>query len=155
MYIRKNFLNCATKFLKVRHCEINSDTQWRQQVSGPASEMLWPKVISSLQFWQQLLIGNSKNINQGHRTLLLFSSVKMLSSMLFCQKNSLEHSMNFHGDYIKRCLLARGVSQILYLTKLISEIKYISANGLFTTLVYNGIRPLRFLAYCARWRWQS
>jgi hypothetical protein len=50
--------------------------------------------------------------------------------------------MNFHGDYIKRCLLAREVSQILYLTKLISEINYISANGLFTTLAYNGIRTL-------------
>ncbi len=50
----------------------------------------------------------------------------MEGSMVFCQKNILEHSMSFHGDYIKRCLL--------YLTKLIFEIKYMELNGLFTTL---------------------
>ncbi len=57
----------------------------------------------------------------------------MEGSMVFCQKNIVEHSMGFHGDYIKRCLLTHRVCQILYLTKLISEIKYISANGLFST----------------------
>jgi hypothetical protein len=56
----------------------------------------------------------------------------MEGSLVFCKKD-LEHSMSFHGDYIKRCLLMHGVSQILYLTKLISEIKYISDNGPFTT----------------------
>jgi hypothetical protein len=51
--------------------------------------------------------------------------------MVFCQKNILEHSMSFHGDYIKRCILTHRVSQILLLTRLISEIKYLAANRLF------------------------
>jgi hypothetical protein len=44
--------------------------------------------------------------------------------------------MMFHGDYIKRCLLTIMVSQILYLTLLISEIKNIvtAANGLLSTI---------------------
>ncbi len=58
----------------------------------------------------------------------------MEGSMVFCQKNILEHSVSFRGDYIKRCLLTHRVSQILYLTKLIFEIKYFELNGLFTTL---------------------
>ncbi len=37
----------------------------------------------------------------------------MEGSMAFCQKNILEQSMSFHGDYIKRCLLTHRVSQIL------------------------------------------
>jgi hypothetical protein len=55
----------------------------------------------------------------------------MEGSMMFCQKIILEHSMKFHGDYIKGCLLTLMVSQILYLTPLISEIKNIitAANG--------------------------
>jgi hypothetical protein len=57
----------------------------------------------------------------------------MEGSMVFCQKNIVEHSMGLHADNIKKCLLAHKVNQILYLTKLISEIKYISANGLFST----------------------
>ncbi len=40
-------------------------------------------------------------------------------------KNNLEHSLSFHGDYKKRCILTSGVSQILLLTQLIYEIKYI------------------------------
>jgi hypothetical protein len=40
---------------------------------------------------------------------------------------------SFLGDYLKRCLLTRRVSQILHLTKLTSEIKYTESNGLFTT----------------------
>jgi hypothetical protein len=54
-------------------------------------------------------------------------------SIVFCQKNILEHSMKFHGGYLKRCLLTHGVSQILLLTQLISEIKniIITANELF------------------------
>jgi hypothetical protein len=62
----------------------------------------------------------------------------MEGSMVFCQKNILEHSMGFHGDYIKRCLLILGVSQILYITQLISEIKNIvtAANGLLSTVTY-------------------
>jgi hypothetical protein len=32
---------------------------------------------------------------------------------MFCQKNILGHSMMFHGDYKKRCLLTIMVSQIL------------------------------------------
>jgi hypothetical protein len=55
----------------------------------------------------------------------LIAGCVMEGSMVFCQKNSQEYSVGFHGDYIKRCLLTRRVSQILYLTKLISEIKYI------------------------------
>ena len=53
--------------------------------------------------------------------------------MVFCQKDILGHSMMFHGDYIKRCLLTILVSQILSLTQLISEIKNIvtAANRLF------------------------
>jgi len=56
-------------------------------------------------------------------------------SMMFCPKNILGHSMMFHGDYIKRCLLTIMVSQLLYLTQLMSEIKNIvtAANGLFST----------------------
>jgi hypothetical protein len=43
-------------------------------------------------------------------------------------------SMMFHGDHEKRCLLTILVSQILLLTKLISEIKYLPPkNGFFTT----------------------
>jgi hypothetical protein len=34
-------------------------------------------------------------------------------SMVFCQKNILEHSVKFHGDYLKRCSLKHRVSQIL------------------------------------------
>jgi hypothetical protein len=51
-------------------------------------------------------------------------------------QNILEHSMSFHGNYLKRCLLTHRVSQILYLTKLISEIKYIESNRGFTTIAY-------------------
>jgi hypothetical protein len=60
-------------------------------------------------------------------------------------KNILGHSMMFHGDYIKRCLLTILVSQILYLTQLISEIKNIvtAANGLFSTLAFVLGKPLR------------
>jgi hypothetical protein len=49
-----------------------------------------------------------------------------------------EHPGTFHGDYIKRCLLILGVSQILYLTQLISEIKNIvtAANGHLSTVTY-------------------
>jgi hypothetical protein len=59
-----------------------------------------------------------------------------MEGSMICQKNILGHSMMFHGDYIKRCLLTIRVSQILSLTQLISEIKNIitAANGLF----YNG-----------------
>jgi len=44
--------------------------------------------------------------------------------------------MRFHGDYIKGWLLTLMVSQILYLTQLIAEIKNIAtaANGLFSTV---------------------
>ncbi len=43
-------------------------------------------------------------------------------------------SMMFHGDYKKRCLLTILVSQILPLTKLLSEIKdLLPPNGVFTT----------------------
>jgi len=53
----------------------------------------------------------------------LVAGCVMESSMMFCQKNILWHSMRFHGDYIKGCLLTTMVSHILYLTQLISEIK--------------------------------
>jgi hypothetical protein len=32
----------------------------------------------------------------------------MEGSMIFCQKNVLEYSMSFHGDYKKRCILTTG-----------------------------------------------
>ncbi len=56
--------------------------------------------------------------------------------MVFYQKNILEHSMKFHGDYIKGCVLTLMVSQILYLTQLISKIKNIvtAANRLLSTI---------------------
>jgi len=50
----------------------------------------------------------------------LVAGCVMEGSMVFCQKNILEHPMGLHR-----------VIQILYLTKLMSKIKYISANGLF------------------------
>jgi hypothetical protein len=43
--------------------------------------------------------------------------------------------MSFPGDNIKGCLLTDRVCQILILTTLISEIKYISANRLFSTSI--------------------
>ena len=52
----------------------------------------------------------------------LFSSLKLIlkanrwvmeGSMIFCQKNILEHSLSFYRDYKKRCLLTTRVSQIL------------------------------------------
>jgi hypothetical protein len=49
----------------------------------------------------------------------------MEGSMIFCQKNILEHSLSFYGDYKKRFLLTPGLSQILSLTGLIPEIKYL------------------------------
>jgi hypothetical protein len=66
----------------------------------------------------------------------LVAGCVMEGSMMFCQKNILGHFMMFHGEYIKRCLLTIMVSQILYLTQLISEIKNIvtAANGLISTL---------------------
>jgi len=45
--------------------------------------------------------------------------------MIFGQKNILKHSMQFHGDYLNRCILTHMVSQILLLIRLISEIKYL------------------------------
>jgi len=59
-------------------------------------------------------------------------------STVFCQKNTLGYSMRFHGDYMKGCLLILMVSQILYLTQLISENIYIvtAANELLSTLAY-------------------
>jgi hypothetical protein len=65
----------------------------------------------------------------------LVAGCVMEGSMMFCQKNILGHSMMFHEDYIKRCLLIILVSQILYLIQLISEIKNIitAANGLLST----------------------
>ncbi len=43
----------------------------------------------------------------------LVAGCVMEGSMVFCQKNILEHSMRFHGDYLKRCLLTHRVSPIL------------------------------------------
>jgi hypothetical protein len=44
-----------------------------------------------------------------------------MDSMIFCQKNILEHSLSFYGDYKKKSLLTIRVSQILVLIQLISE----------------------------------
>jgi hypothetical protein len=66
----------------------------------------------------------------------LVAGCVMEGSMMFCQKNILGHSMMFHGDYKRRCIIAIMVSQILQLAQLTSEIKniIIAANGLFYTL---------------------
>jgi hypothetical protein len=37
----------------------------------------------------------------------------MEGSIIFYQNNILEHSLSFHGDYKKRCILTSWVSQIL------------------------------------------
>jgi hypothetical protein len=60
----------------------------------------------------------------------------MAGSMVFCPKNIQEQFMSLQGEYIKRCPLTHRVTHILYLTKLISEIKYIESNGFFTTIGY-------------------
>ncbi len=67
--------------------------------------------------------------------MYLVAGFVMEGSMVFCQKNILEHSMGFHGDYIKGCLLTLLASQMLELIQLISEIKYIvtAANVLLST----------------------
>ena len=67
----------------------------------------------------------------------LVAGCVMEGSMVFCQKNTLEHSVRFHGDYIKGCLLTHMVSQILYLNQLISEIKNIvtAPNGLLSIYI--------------------
>ncbi len=46
-----------------------------------------------------------------NKKMNLVAGCVMEGSMVFCQKNILEHSMSFHGDCIKRCL--HRVSQIL------------------------------------------
>ncbi len=63
-----------------------------------------------------------------HPNLFLRLSTKMMhlvagcvmeGSMVFCQKNNiLEHSMRFHGDYIKRCLPTHRVTNGLFSTAL-------------------------------------
>ncbi len=75
-----------------------------------------------------------------NKLMHLVAGCVMEGSMVFCQKNILGHSMMFHGDYIQRCLLTIMVSQILYLTQLISEIKNIltATNRLFSTTAHLG-----------------
>jgi len=46
-----------------------------------------------------VLKGSNKKMN-------LVAGCVMEGSLVFCQNNILEHSMGFHGDYIKRCLIA-------------------------------------------------
>jgi hypothetical protein len=41
----------------------------------------------------------------------LVAGCVMEGSVVLCQKNILEHSMRFHGDYLKGCLLTLLVSQ--------------------------------------------
>jgi hypothetical protein len=62
-----------------------------------------------------------------HPNLFLRLSTKMMrieagcvieGSMVFCQKNILEHSMRFHRDYIKRCLPTHRVTNGLFSTVL-------------------------------------
>ncbi len=53
-------------------------------------------------------------------------------SMVFCQKNILEHSKGFNGDYMKGCLLTHGV---------VTYLKYISANRLFFYKSYENDKP--------------
>ncbi len=68
--------------------------------------------------WHQFM-GRHKSVTSSfvHPNLFWRLSNKFLcameGSMIFCQKNILEHFMKFHGDYLKRCLLAHIVSQIL------------------------------------------
>ncbi len=40
-----------------------------------------------------------------HMWFIFVAECAMEGSMIFCQKNTLEHSMKFNGDYLKRCIL--------------------------------------------------
>ncbi len=48
-----------------------------------------------------------------NKKMHLVAGCVMEDSMVFCQKNILEHSMSFNGDNIKICLLIHRVTQIL------------------------------------------
>ncbi len=97
-------------------------------------------LCSNINWWLHLLCPFSFISNLfwrlSNKLMHLVVGCVMEGSMVLCQKNILGHSMMFHGDYIKRCLLTIMISQILYLTQLISEIKNIvtAANRLFSTL---------------------
>ena len=72
----------------------------------------------------------------------LVAGCVMEGFMIFCHKNVLGHSMMFLGDYKKRCLLTIMVSQILYLTQLISEIKNIIIAAK-QTFLYNNKKKVK------------
>jgi hypothetical protein len=59
----------------------------------------------------------------------------MEGSMIFCQKNILEHTRSFFGGrgftIKKKSLLTKGVSQILPITRLIPEIKVFYEKQIF------------------------
>jgi len=59
----------------------------------------------SLNRWCRLSLIQTCFEGQEPRSLHLVAEYVMEGSMVFCQKNILEHSMRFHGNYLKRCLL--------------------------------------------------
>jgi len=67
--------------------------------------------------WHKLMTSSLVNPNLFWRLstkmLHLVAGCVMEGVTIFCQKKILEHSMKFHGDYLKRCLLTHRVSQIL------------------------------------------
>ncbi len=78
-----------------------------------------------------------------NKIMHLVAGCVMKGSITFCQRNI--HFMGFHGGYVKRCLLTHKVSQILELTKLISQIKYISANRVFFLQSHFIVTKVRFI----------
>ena len=103
-------------YISVNHGKIgflpNGLLQIAIKVSGTdlcASINHWHNLFHSILFWRL------------HTKMMhLVAGCVMEGSMVFCQKNIQKHPMGLHR-----------VIQILYLTKLMSKIKYISANGLF------------------------
>ncbi len=109
---------------------------WKDRVLATRAMAHW---LESQQH-QSMYKHKSMTSSLTHPSLYCRLSTKMSHlvagcAMVFCLKNILELSMRFHGDYLKRYLLTHRVSQILYLIQLISEIMYITANGLFSTLL--------------------
>ncbi len=68
--------------------------------------------------------------------------------MIFCQKNILEHSMKFHGDYLKRCILTYRIRQILLLTSLIFEKKYLLSQKDFFPQLHLGWKEINLPNIC-------
>ncbi len=116
---------------------------WRDRVFAIQAKACWLKrcstnLCANINWWLHLLcpFPLSGFEGQAPSSFILLLGVSSKVSMMFFQMNILGHSMMFHGDYIKRCLLTIRVSHILQLTKLVSEIKnkITAANRLFSTI---------------------